>query len=455
MNAQLSHAENQAHSLSPQPPTPPAAATKSGQKVMVILSVCMALQMTSYVMILPLFARRFSELGAGVQSLGVSAMAFALAATLAAPFMGTLADRYGRRPVVMLSLAAYVLAFTGYLFATSVPAFFVLRALAGAFTAGLVPAVNGIAADLAPADRRAQWLGIVSGGTATGWIAGPVLGGLLYDHWGYEVALIVAIGIAVATFSTAFLTVPETHKNHAEGTGRALQNERWMRIVDLKSSLSVFQGTLPGSLSSFLFLLCICFAVMFAWAFIEPGFMFYTYNDLGWSSSMLGLVMSTYGTALMLGEVGLGHLSDRLGRKSVIVLGSALFSAQFIGLAFFRNYVLIAATFVVGGLGNALYDPALSASILDIAPKEHQARALGLKSMAGSLGNILGPALVVLVAPFVKAQGIFLISVGIVLLSVLIGLAGNFEGHPSRAASRPAIPDGLSTRTSKTIEKEI
>jgi MFS family permease len=76
-------------------------------------------------------------------------------------------------------------------------------------------------------------------------------------------------------------------------------------------------------------------------------------------------------------------------------------------------------SFVIAGLGNALFDPALSASILDIAPAEHQARSLGLKSTAGSLGNILGPALVVLATPRWAARDIFLAAAGIVGLSVL------------------------------------
>jgi MFS transporter, DHA1 family, multidrug resistance protein len=88
-------------------------------KTIIGLSAVMALQMTGFVMILPLFARRFSELGAGVEALGISAMAYALTSTLAAPFMGALADRFGRRPLVLGSLAAYAAAFSGYLFAPS------------------------------------------------------------------------------------------------------------------------------------------------------------------------------------------------------------------------------------------------------------------------------------------------------------------------------------------------
>jgi MFS family permease len=71
-------------------------------------------------------------------------------------------------------------------------------------------------------------------------------------------------------------------------------------------------------------------------------------------------------------------------------------------------------------LGNALCDPALSAKILDIAPSDYQARILGLKSTVGSIGNILGPALVVLFVPLLPAQGVFLLATGIVFLITLV-----------------------------------
>lgn len=378
--------------------------------------------MTSFVIILPLFARRFSEFGAGVESLGMSAMAYALAATLAAPFMGALADRFGRRQLVLVSLAVYVLAFIGYRFASSALVFILLRGLAGAFTSGLVPAVTSIVADVAPADRRAQWIGILNGGASVGWIAGPVLGGWLYDKWGYELALTVSIVMAAITFTLAFFMVPETSKNAGQAT-QAPVRARSFKPADWKSSLQSFRRTLPNSLSAFLVLLCIAFAVMFAWTFIEPKFMFYAYDDLQWSSSMLGLIMSTYGIAMTLGEFTLSRLSDRLGRKPVILAGLMLFMAQFVGLAFFENYILIAISFVIAGLGNALFDPALSASILDIAPAEHQARIMGIKSTAASLGNILGPALVVLFTSFLNARGIFLIATGIICVSILFFLS--------------------------------
>jgi MFS family permease len=403
----------------------------------------MALQVTSFVMILPLFARRFSELGAGVEALGVSAMAYALTSALAAPFMGALADRIGRRRIVLVSLAAYALAFTGYLAAPSAAVFILVRGLAGIFTAGLNPAITGLAADLAPKDRRAQWIGYITSGASFGWIAGPIAGGVIFDHWGYNSALAIAIVTAAAAFGLAYLAVPASAKT---GAGNSAAAGKRLSLVGYLHSL---RGSLPSSLPAFAVLLFITFAVLFAWAFIEPRATFYAYNELGWSSSRLGLVMSTYGIAMTLGELLLGQISDRVGRKPVILVGLALFSAQFLGLAFFENYLLIAISFTIAGLGNALFDPALVASILDISPEQHRARILGVRSMFGSLGSILGPALVALLNASLNARSIFLVSVGVVLFTSVVALADLASVKAATSVSEP--PAGRNPSKASTI----
>ncbi len=246
MNTQLAHAESKPQSQHPKRLFPPRLHPSGSRKVMIVLAVCMGLQMTSFVMILPLFARRFSDFGAGVEALGASVMAYAITGTLAAPFMGALADRLGRRPLILGSLAAYVLAFSGYLFAASAPIFILLRGLAGAFTAGLFPAVTGSVADLAPTDRRAQWIGIVNGGASVGWIVGPLLGGVLYDRWGYGVACAASIIMAAVTFLAVFLTVPETLTTPGHQAAKIARNESHFRMGNLKTSLRTFRESLPS-----------------------------------------------------------------------------------------------------------------------------------------------------------------------------------------------------------------
>ncbi|HSF79867.1 MAG TPA: MFS transporter [Anaerolineales bacterium] len=377
---------------------------RQSTRILIALALCMALQMTGFVMISPLFARRFESFGAGVQALGMSAVAYGLTSSFSAPFIGLLADRFGRRPILLLSLAGYVLAFTGYLFAASAWLLIMLRGLAGVFTAGLLPAMLSIVGDLAPGNRRAQWLGIVNGGASAGWIGGPVLGGLLYDRFGYIVPFATSIALAAGALLLAVFMIPETHTSSAH---LARLHPAW------KNGLQALTAR-----PAFFLLLLVSFGVMFAWAFIEPQFMFYAYDDLGWTSSQLGLVMSAYGVAFMLGEFALGQLSDRLGRKPVLVLGLALFSAQFVGLLVSRDVTWIVVSFILAGLGNALYDPALSAMILDITPPEHTASMMGLKSTASSLGNLLGPALVVLFTSLISPQFVFLFAAALVFTLV-------------------------------------
>jgi MFS family permease len=393
------------------------SSTHRSSHILVALAFCMALQMTGFVMILPLFARRFESFGAGVAALGVSAMAYALTSTIAAPFIGTLADRFGRRPIIIFSLAAYGLAFTGYLLATTSWMLILFRGLAGVFTAGLIPAVMSSVGDLAPENRRGQWIGIVNGGASAGWIVGPVLGGLLYDRFDYVVPFATSVIMAACALLIAVIWIPETFQKSTPSSHPPTSwRQRW-QALPLRSTL--------------LLLLTITFGVMFAWSFIEPQFMFYAYEDLSWTSSQLGLVMSAYGIAFMGGEFALGQLSDRLDRKPVLVMGLILFSAQFIGLVTFQEVAWIVASFILAGLGNALYDPALSAIILDITPPEQTAGLIGLKSTAGSLGNLLGPALVVLLTPYISPQGVFLLSASLILtLTVVPGLVLHLPKTP-------------------------
>jgi MFS family permease len=264
--------------------------------------------------------------------------------------------------------------------------------------------MTSIVGDLAPDNRRAQWVGIVNGGAGVGYLIGSPLGGLLYDGFGYVAPSVISIAMAAGALLLALLRIPETRTPAARpGPRHTAWRIGWQALPARPALLLLLLTTL---------------GVMFAYAFVLPQFMFYAYDDLGWTSAQVGLVMSAYGLAFMVGAFALGRLSDRVGRKPVLVLGLALFSAQFAGLLIFRDLTWIALGFIAAGLGNALYDPALSATILDITPPEHIASMLGVKGTASSLGSMLGPALVLLMtAP--SAQVAFLIGAALVIMLTL------------------------------------
>ena len=141
---------------------------------------------------MPIFARRLGEFGSGVEALGLMTMSFALAQFISAPVMGALADRYGRRPLIIIGLVAFAIANIGFLLAASTKFFILVRALEGTLTAGIFPAAMGVVSDIAPEEQRARWAGILMGSYGAGFIFGPVLGGFLYDTWGYAMPFIAS-----------------------------------------------------------------------------------------------------------------------------------------------------------------------------------------------------------------------------------------------------------------------
>ena len=134
------------------------------RRTMLNLTVCLALQSTGVSVLFTVFARKIGTFGQGVGIFGISATAFSLAALVAAPYMGMLADRFGRRRLLLGSLAAHALACLGYLLAPTGAAFVAVRVAAGGLTAGLVPATISMIGDLTPQTGRGRWIGFVTAG---------------------------------------------------------------------------------------------------------------------------------------------------------------------------------------------------------------------------------------------------------------------------------------------------
>jgi multidrug resistance protein len=378
--------------------------------------------MTGFGIVLPVFARRLTELGAGVEVLGLMTTAFMLAQFIFAPLMGSLADRFGRKPIILLSLVSFTLVNLGYLLVSSVEAFIAVRALQGALTAGLYPSTMGMVGDLFPENQRARWIGIVSASYMAGFIFGPVIGGVLYDNLGFAAPFILSAILASLGFIAALIFVPETHSAET-------REQRRKQRSAVQSRVSIW-STLPRPLKVFGTLLFIDFSIVFAFAFIEPELVFYMYDDLGWTTTQFGILVGVYGLVTAAGQAVSGPISDRVARKPVIIVGIILNAGFYLGLVFVSDFYWLLGVSALAGLGEALLMPALSAYYLDISTEQHRSRIMGFKESSAALGGVTGPLLVAGLSGLLSSTGIFMIA--FLLLMSTAGVAMVFLRVPPR-----------------------
>ncbi len=389
------------------------------RKIIFLLAGSVALMMTGFGIIMPVFARRFGEFGSGVEDLGLMTMSFALAQLIAAPFMGSLADRFGRRPLVLISLIAFAVSNIGFLWAPTTAIFIAIRTLEGGLTAGLFPATMGVVGDLIPERKRAQWIGIVMGSYSVGFIFGPAIGGGLYDLYGFEAPFIVSAVMGFLAFFAAGYVVPETR------TAVILNRSRLRQLHQpLKQAVSTasFMESLPRPLLIFFTLLLLNFITAFGFAFIEPQMVFYFYDDLGWSTTRFGLVVGAFGISMVASQMFLGRLSDRFGRKPIVIIGLMLSLALYFGLAYLQVFALMMLAAFIAGIGDALKGTAIGAFFLDITSDEHRSRVMGLKGSSLAMGGVFGPALLAVLGGRISPRNIFIIAGCTIVCAVIMAL---------------------------------
>jgi MFS family permease len=403
---------------------------RQGTGVVWLLAAGLMLMMTGYGIIFPVFARRLGELGSGVEALGLMSMAFAIGQFLAAPFMGALADHFGRRPLILLALGSGVVANILYLLASDVGAFIGVRFGIGVLSAGLLPAAMAVVGDIVPPHQRARWTGTLMGGYGVGFIFGPTLGGLLYDSSGFAAPFVVSAALGVVGFVFALVMVPETRPSITPVRGTVRTTSAGFAVL----------GGLPRPLSVLVTLLTLDFLAVFLFAFVEPQLAFYLYDNLGFSTAAFGLIVGVYGLAMVIGQATLGRVADRFGRRRPLALGLLLTTSFYGGLVVLTQFGWLLATTLFAGIGAALLTPSLSAAYLDITPEAHRSRVMGLKGSAAALGGVAGPLLVAFASRWLPPQGIFAVSAGMALLGAAIAVV-MLRDRVSESAHAVDIPE--------------
>jgi MFS family permease len=376
---------------------------------------CVTLMMTGFSIIIPVFPQRLQALGLGVETLALMEGAFGLGMFLFSTPMGTLSGRVGRKTILFVSLAGYIV--TNLLLAfVNVPLLFVpIRFVEGALLAGVGPVAMSMIGDTLPSEKQGRWIGLMTTAQAVGIALGPGIGGYLYQALGFTAPFLLTAGVALVAALLAILMIPETLPEQVRQQARQHVGRRGAKVQQPKERRfsSVIGLVLP--------FLAIDFGMIFTYPFVAPQFPFFFEKMLHYSAAQYGMVFSVYGMALAIFPFLLGRLSEKLSKKPLIVMGSLLFSALVVAALLTPSYPLLLVGAALAGLGSALVEPAMGSIYLAVTSDENRGQIMGMRGSAISLAVMLGPLAQAAIAPWSTPQMTF--AIGTVISLAMAGMA--------------------------------
>lgn len=295
---------------------------------------------------------------------------------LAAPVLGTLSDRYGRRPVLLVSLAGGMI---DYAFMAWAPGFwwlFLGRAVAG-FTAANASVAAACLTDITPEEKRTRAFGLLSACFGIGFILGPVIGGVL-GTVSVRAPFVAAALLVMVNFILALTVLPETRSAKPERLDPAafhpLAPLRW---------IGAFPALLP------LLLMSVILSMVG-----EIGgtiWVLYGQDKFAWDTATVGLSLAGFGLFHALAQAFVaGPLSERWGERRALIIAIVCDSAAYIAIAFAtRGFVafLLFPLFCLGGIGQ----PALLSMMTQRVGAEDQGRLQGVLGSLTSLASVIAP----------------------------------------------------------------
>ena len=334
--------------------------------------------------ILPLFAK---SLGVSAAAVGLTLSAFAVARMLLNIPSGIVADRWGRRVLLiggpLVTGLGSVLSGT----ANTLEWLLVWRFVAGVGSAMYMTGAIIVVTDIATDQNRGRLLAFNQGALLAGVTLGPAIGGITAEFLGLRAPFYVVGVAAFAAGAWNWLRVPETrpYAAAAPGPGEAASAK----------PASTWTSTLTLLLSmNFLVVALVNFAVFFARSGRQTVIPLYADQEIGLSAGPIGLVFALMAFINLLFIVPAGWAIDRYGVK-VTIVPSALVSLLAFGMiaATHSTMPFVFAT-VILGIGSGMLGPAPAAYAAEIAPPERRGAAMGLFRSLGDLGFVISPPLV-------------------------------------------------------------
>jgi len=382
------------------------------------------LDLLGFGLVVPFLPGVARDLGASDLGATLLGTAYSLMQFLFIPLWGRLSDRVGRRPVLLISIAATAGSMVLLGFAATLPLLFAARLLGGAATANLAVAQAYIA-DVTTPETRARGMALIGVAFGVGFVIGPLVGGELgrVVMFGREgpLAAFVAAGLSLVNLVWAFFGLPESLPPKEARTEASAAFKRRRGPIDRESFRIL--GLVPG-LGRAVFA---TFVMTFFFSGMEITFRLFTADGFSMTVAATGRVFGFVGVVAVLVQGGLiGRLNRKFGEVRLLVVGLILMALGFavtgssaiFPIAGFAGLMLGMTGIAVG---NSLSVPTLSSYISRQAGREHQGAVLGANQSMSALARALGPVCAGLTYDFWHISAPYFVgAIGFVVLAIVV-----------------------------------
>jgi MFS family permease len=294
----------------------------------------------------------------------------------ATALLGRTSDRVGRRPILLATMLFNALGYLLFAAAHSYPILFVARVVSG-FAGGNISAAQAYIADITTPAERSRGMGIIGAAFGLGFIIGPAVGGIAAHYLGPAAPGLVAAGLSLANFVSAYFILPESlreeHRAERElwdfsHIGDAIRHPR---LAPLMAAWALA----PFAFSGYTVALPLWAGAVFGWR----------EQQLGWLFTIIGV------TAAVVQGYLFGKLSTRLGDRALLVAGGFGMALGIGLIPLLHSTAALYAWTVVLAFSNSIFGPAATGLVSVFADPTEQGTVLGAAQALAALGRLLGP----------------------------------------------------------------
>lgn len=342
-------------------------------KPLLVLFLTILVNLVGFGIIIPLLPFYATTYGASPVMIGLLFASFSISQLMAAPLLGEWSDRWGRRPVLILSLIGTTVSFVMLALATNLAMLFLARIIDG-LSGGNITTARAYIADVTSDEDRAKAYGFLGAAFGLGFILGPALGGL-FSHISYTAPIWVAAIVSLFATLVAWFWLPETlHR------ARAASGSPWRAVRDLagRPNLRVLLG--------------VDFIYWMSFAVYQTTFALFGAHRFGFDAAKTGYFLSAFGVlGVIVQGAMVGPIVKRLGERRTLTAGLLFAAVGWGGSAFTYSLPLFALMLVPGAMGIGLCNATLSALISHSAGVGEQGRVQGAAGALESVGRAAGP----------------------------------------------------------------